>query len=124
MQLASGRHPLLIRRVLSDAGHLSNDQGAALLAEVLRISEPGRLRHLVQLHLSQECNRPELAHAAARQVVEHLGMATTIHTTDQECSGPTIRLGDVAAAKPIRRATRKRSLDAVPLALFAAEDVE
>ena len=28
MQLGSGRHPLLIRRVLSDDGHLSNDSGA------------------------------------------------------------------------------------------------
>jgi phosphoribosyl 1,2-cyclic phosphodiesterase len=94
MQLASGRHPLLIRRVLSDWGHLSNEQGASLFAEVLRLSRPGRVQHLVQLHLSRQCNRPALAHTAARQVLERLGLDMTIHTTEQEQAGPSITLGE------------------------------
>ena len=93
MQLVSGRHPMLIRRVLGDAGHLSNEQGAALLAEVVRRSQPGRLRHLVQLHLSQECNRPELAESVARKTRESLGIELSIHTTEQGRAGPTITLG-------------------------------
>src|SRR5260370_1255733 len=51
MEYARGRSPRLIMRVLGDEGHLSNAQAAGLLREVVRLSEPGRLRHLVQLHL-------------------------------------------------------------------------
>lgn len=98
MQLSSGRDPMLIRRILSDVGHLSNEQGAALLAEVLNRSTPGRLKHLVQLHLSRDCNRPELAQAAAQDVLDQLSAAMEIHTTDQRRAGPAIRLG----ALPVR----------------------
>jgi phosphoribosyl 1,2-cyclic phosphodiesterase len=97
MQFASGRHPLLIRRVLGDSGHLSNDQGASLLAEVLRLSQPGRLRHVVQLHLSRECNFPELAAKAARGVVDGAAMLIAVHTTEQGHAGPTITLGEEVA---------------------------
>jgi len=93
MQLASRRSPLLIRRVLGDQGHLSNEQGAALFAEVLRRSTPGRIRHLVQLHLSRECNFAELAYAAAERVVRSSGEDVAIHTTVQGRAGPSIVLG-------------------------------
>jgi phosphoribosyl 1,2-cyclic phosphodiesterase len=94
LQLASGRHPLLIRRVLSDTGHLSNDQAARMFAEILQISAPGRIRHLVQLHLSRECNRPDLARTAARQVLDRLELDMPIYTTQQQRAGPTIALGE------------------------------
>ena len=119
MQLASGRHPQLIRRVLSDEGHLSNEQAADFLGEILLCGEPGRLKHLVQLHLSQECNRPELARAAARRVLHRLGIEMAIHTTDQEAAGPTIRLGDTARALVRRRVARKASLFLQPLLPWA-----
>ena len=54
MQLASRRARWLINRVLGEFGHLSNVQGAKLLEECVRRSSAGRLRHLVQLHLSSE----------------------------------------------------------------------
>ena len=41
LQYASGRSPRLIQRVLGDRGHLSNEQAAALLGEVLRRSPAG-----------------------------------------------------------------------------------
>jgi phosphoribosyl 1,2-cyclic phosphodiesterase len=115
MQLGSGRHPHLIRRILGEEGHLSNDQGAAFLAEVLRISEPGRLRHLVQLHLSQDCNRPELARSAAEQVMQRLNVALTIHTSDQDCAGPTIGLNAPVAGSARRASPRKKSMLEQPL---------
>jgi phosphoribosyl 1,2-cyclic phosphodiesterase len=63
MQKASGRPALLIRRVLGGQGHLSNRQAA----EVARaVDRSAGLRWLVPLHLSRDCNRPELATAAAR----------------------------------------------------------
>src|SRR5262249_11599682 len=60
LQLASGRMRWLINRVLGEFGHLSNVQAARLLEECARISVPGRLQHVVQLHLSRDCNRPAL----------------------------------------------------------------
>ncbi len=95
MQLSSGRHPLLIRRVLGDNGHLSNDQAAELLTAILKASTPGRLAHVVQLHLSQDCNRAELAEAAARQVLDLLGVDMAIHTTDRRRVGPSIAIGAI-----------------------------
>jgi phosphoribosyl 1,2-cyclic phosphodiesterase len=110
LQYASGRSPRLIRRVLGDQGHLSNTQAAALFAEVLRQSERGRLQHLVQLHLSRQCNRHELAHDAAQHVVRHHGATVQVHTTSQEFAGPTVSFGDTPARTRRRRwPTRKTS---------------
>ena len=120
LQLQSGRHPFLIRRVLSDQGHLSNAQAADMLAEVLRISEPGRLRHLVQLHLSQQCNRPELAESAARQALERHGVELPIHTTDQKKAAPVIDLSRLPTAAPRRRRIASKVANCVqPMLPFA-----
>src|SRR4029077_6304088 len=56
MQLASRRVRWLIHRVLGEFGHLSNAQGARLLEECVTRSPRRRLRHVIQLHLSRECN--------------------------------------------------------------------
>lgn len=123
LQLKSGRHPFLIRRVLSDVGHLSNDQAAGLLTEILKCSEPQRLRSLVQLHLSKECNQPELARVAARAVLDRLGLDVPIHTTDQEQAGPTIRLGGPAPAPRRRRRSVRGPLHFMqPMLAYEVED--
>jgi hypothetical protein len=92
LQLASGRARWLIHRVLGDFGHLSNAQGAQLLEECAGHSTPGRLRHVIQLHLSQECNRPALAVAAAREVFERRNLHAALHTANQDVPSPTISL--------------------------------
>jgi phosphoribosyl 1,2-cyclic phosphodiesterase len=84
LQRRSGRPQSLIARVLGDQGHLSNEQGAALVSDVLRRSDPGRTRHLVLLHLSQQCNRPELALAAARAAVRPFGRRPTMLAARQD----------------------------------------
>jgi phosphoribosyl 1,2-cyclic phosphodiesterase len=99
MQKNSGRSPQLIRRNLGDRGHLSNDQAAALVAEVVKRSPAGRLRHVVQLHLSRQCNRPELARAAAESIA--VGADFALHTAAQNEPGPTL-----AADVPRRRVRR------------------
>ncbi len=110
MEYASGRSSRLIDRVLGDEGHLSNAQGAGLVRAVLARSEPGRVRHLVQLHLSRECNRPALAREAARAVVDELAARLDVHTARQDEAGVTLHLGAGAAVrrKP-GRASGKRS---------------
>src|SRR5262249_45457092 len=57
MQRTSGRPAHLIERVLSDDGHLSNEQGAELIRAAIRYSANGCLRYVLPLHLSRQCNR-------------------------------------------------------------------
>ncbi len=102
LETTSGRAPRLIARILGHEGHLSNEQAASLVGEILRQSEAGRLQHLVQLHLSRDCNRPALARAAAAPLLADFP-ALRIHTARQDRPGPRLRLGEPA------RKTRSRS---------------
>ncbi len=54
MQAASSRPEFLKRRIMGGAGHLSNQETIA----AVRAIEPKR--HVVLLHLSRQCNTPEL----------------------------------------------------------------
>jgi phosphoribosyl 1,2-cyclic phosphodiesterase len=107
LEKRSGRASTLIERVLGDDGHLSNAQAAALLNEVLALSERGRLRHIVQLHLSRDCNRPELARTAAGAVLAEWSESATVHTARQDRPGPRLTLGGFVA-RAVRRLTRRR----------------
>jgi phosphoribosyl 1,2-cyclic phosphodiesterase len=111
LEYASGRMPRLIARVLGDEGHLSNEQAADLVRAVLTRSPAGRPRHLVQLHLSRDCNRPSLARAAALRALVGR-MDVTVHTADQDWPGETLHLNPVlpARARPIRASQRQRAL--------------
>ncbi len=109
LECTSGRSPALIARVLGDQGHLSNVQAAALLREIVRLSAPGRLQQVVQLHLSRDCNRPALAAEAARAVLAHLPELIPLHTASQDEPGPTFALGKPAVeSRPARPSVRRR----------------
>jgi phosphoribosyl 1,2-cyclic phosphodiesterase len=114
MQYASGRQPRLIARVLGDEGHLSNVQAADLVREVLRRSAAERLRHVVQLHLSRDCNRPALAAAAAREVVAEVPWAVEVHTASQDIPGPRLQLGLTTGTRLRRRFVPARRRGPVP----------
>jgi phosphoribosyl 1,2-cyclic phosphodiesterase len=103
MQQTSGRTPRLIQRILGDDGHLSNVQAVALVRSVLERSAAGRPRHLVQLHLSRECNRPMLARTAARTLLTELGIDLTLHTAKQDTVGVTLHLNSDATRVRSRR---------------------
>jgi hypothetical protein len=98
MQRTSGRHPLLIARCLSDDGHLSNVQAAALLRQALLCNAARRPRQIVQLHLSRQCNLPQLALEAAQSVLDELGLAIPIHTAAQHAPSPAFHCGNSAIA--------------------------
>jgi phosphoribosyl 1,2-cyclic phosphodiesterase len=87
MELSSGRHPLLIERVLGAEGHLSNVQAAEAFRRVLQMGRNGGPKYLVQLHLSDECNLPRLAYDAAYEVVKELGASTQVFSTRQQMRG-------------------------------------
>ncbi len=61
LQAYSGRPEFLRRRITNGSGHLSNQQAAQAVREI----QPRE--HVVLLHLSLDCNRPELA------AMEHQG---------------------------------------------------
>jgi phosphoribosyl 1,2-cyclic phosphodiesterase len=93
LEYASGRSPLLIARVLGDQGHLSNAQAAAFLHELLRVSQPGRLQQIVQLHLSRDCNHPDLARTQIIGVLRLYGVRVDIHTAGQHFATPLLTVG-------------------------------
>ena len=68
-----------------------------------RRSTLGRLRYLVQLHLSEDCNRPALARRAARVVLDELSQSTQLHTARQDGPGPAM---DLEPANGKRRRSR------------------
>lgn len=103
MQRTSRRPHWLKARVLSDFGHLSNVQAAHLLRACLRQSAPGRLRHVVQLHLSRDCNRPELAAAAAHDILRQQEHGATIQTAEQDCVGTPIGIVGGSRDQTVRR---------------------
>ena len=66
MEHRAERPKMLIDRVLSDSGHLSNEQAGELAAAIVSRSGDKRPSPSVQLHLSRHCNKPELALRAGR----------------------------------------------------------
>jgi phosphoribosyl 1,2-cyclic phosphodiesterase len=100
LEHASGRSPALIARILGEEGHLSNAQAVALLLEVARLSKPGRLRKVVQLHLSRDCNRPELAAEVARAALLECAPSVDLYTASQYDPGPTLVLGGPGSRIP------------------------
>lgn len=73
--LRRGRYPWPVKqRIAGPLGHLSNEQGAALLGA---LAARGRLRHVVLAHLSENNNLPELALGAARRQLQ--GRPISLH---------------------------------------------
>ena len=93
LQRQSKRPRILIDRVLGKYGHLSNAQAADLTRTVAR---GGGLRYLIQLHLSRDCNRPDLAADAGRAAAP----AATVVTASQ--SDPTAPITLTAEAVRVR----------------------
>jgi len=85
------------QRILSRHGHLSNDAAAAALAEVMSAD----LRHLFLGHLSEDCNRPELARERmARQLAELGADHVALEVTCQREISQTVTLAANAAPPP------------------------
>jgi phosphoribosyl 1,2-cyclic phosphodiesterase len=71
--LMSGSYPHFLKaRILSDQGHLGNDQSAAFLAGVVGEN----LRHICLAHLSHQNNTPEIALQTLKQAFKDKGIST------------------------------------------------
>lgn len=92
LQKASRRPRFLIDRVLGSHGHLSNHQAGELTAAIARSSRTQGLIGLVQLHLSRECNQPELAHAAGLAALRTDAPDARLITASQHSVAPSLEL--------------------------------
>ena len=92
LERRSRRPQLLIDRVLGDCGHLSNEQAGELAAAIAARSGDGFPGHLVQLHLSRECNKAELAARAGRAALAELNPRIEIVTARQDRAVKSIAL--------------------------------
>ena len=77
------------QRIMSRHGHLSNDEAAAVIGEIIS----AKLQHIVLAHLSRDCNRPELAHQVVDHKLKQVG-ATHVRTVvaHQQQPTPTLML--------------------------------
>ena len=82
MQMCSSRPPFLKRRIMGGSGHLSNEQA---LHAVARIAQTSPLSHIALLHLSRECNCPDLVrrlyHTRIPQVIDRLTISNQFEPT-------------------------------------------
>ncbi|MFX3623281.1 MAG: MBL fold metallo-hydrolase [Ectobacillus sp.] len=81
--LRMGRYPWSVkRRILSDVGHVSNEDAALAMIDVIT----DRTKHIYLAHLSQDNNMKELAQLSVSQVLEGkglpVGQAFQLHDTD------------------------------------------
>lgn len=105
LERASSRPAFLVQRVLGDEGHLSNRQAAEFTRAVAARSGPGFPSHLVQLHLSRDCNHPFLAESAGRNALADLNPSAVVLTARQDSTArsiPLTRRPDAAARTSLR----------------------
>ena len=76
--LLCGAYPYpLKRRILSDTGHLCNEDAAAA---IVRLAKRG-MREFLLGHLSRENNTPELAAVTVRAALEEAGFGSEVRVT-------------------------------------------
>lgn len=70
--LKIGPYPMYLkRRILSEYGHLSNEDAGYITREILQY---GKVKHVLLAHLSKENNFPELAFETVRGILEDAGI--------------------------------------------------
>lgn len=88
--LRDGPYPWpLKQRIAGGLGHLSNDDAAAGLRELVG----DRLRWVVAYHLSQVNNDPALAAEAIGEELDRLGSVARVRISSQDEPGPWLEIG-------------------------------
>jgi phosphoribosyl 1,2-cyclic phosphodiesterase len=101
LQRRSGRSWHLIARNLGERGHLSNEQAGEFLSAIYARSRPGAVKDVVLLHLSRQCNRPELAIGSARAAGRSCGRRSAVHVALQAEASASV------SVSPARRGVRE-----------------
>lgn len=92
--LRTGPYPAVVRqRIAGSTGHLSNRAAAELIAE---LHHPG-LRAVVLAHLSERCNRPEMAREAVAAALATRGFDGELLVADQR---RPVAVGELVGGRP------------------------
>ncbi len=92
------RPPHLKQRITSRHGHLSNEGAADFLEQLLHPN----LRHLYCVHLSSDCNTPEIVQTEITAKLAALGTGQVqVHLTEQTAPCPTLVLPINLAQKSV-----------------------
>ncbi|SFI69346.1 MBL fold metallo-hydrolase [Thermoflavimicrobium dichotomicum] len=86
--LRVGSYPWNVkRRILSDIGHLSNEDSGEALVDVLH----GKGEHVYLAHLSKDNNLSELAHLTVKEILEDAGLEVgkDVHLWETYADRPT-----------------------------------
>ncbi len=91
--LRMGRYPWYLKqRILGDKGHLSNDDGALALSEIIG----DRTKKVFLGHLSQQNNMKQIAHSTVEEILhaKETGVGETfyLYDTDPEVATPLFSL--------------------------------
>lgn len=85
-----GRYPWSVkRRILSDSGHVSNEDCGYALSEVVG----NKTERIYLAHLSQDNNMKELAKMSVEQILQKHGINIDIHHTDPAAATPLYKIG-------------------------------
>ena len=96
-QIESARPAMLKNRIMGGSGHLSNDQTLEAVRKIFDHSDR-KMRHLVLLHLSRQCNDPAIIRGIYRR---HPDLESRLHLSTQYT--PTAWLSAVASQRqPLR----------------------
>ena len=68
--LHTNRPMILIQRIMSEYGHLCNEDSAFATLEIIG----DKIKEIVLAHLSEEANTPELALEAYRKIFQYKGL--------------------------------------------------
>ena len=80
------------QRIQSRHGHLSNTAAAAVIEQLL---PGGRLERVVLGHLSRDCNTPELASGAVKELLQKCGCGETeVYCAGQSQISPRFKIGE------------------------------
>jgi phosphoribosyl 1,2-cyclic phosphodiesterase len=105
MQIDSSRPMFLKRRIMNGRGHLSNDES---LGAVRRIAGQSELAHVVPLHLSQQCNDPQIVKRLYAKRAPELLDALTL--SNQHEPTPTLTVQQVTGAERSSAARRNEQM--------------
>jgi phosphoribosyl 1,2-cyclic phosphodiesterase len=82
------------QRIMSRHGHLSNNAAAVVISELL----PGKVERVVLGHLSRDCNTPDLACGAVREICQKMGKTDIeVFCASQTQISPRFCIGETTA---------------------------
>ena len=92
LQKNSKRPQFLIDRIMGNEGHLSNYQAVCFLDYLKSLGVSKLPKHLVQVHLSEQCNSPEHAQAALKLFLKDSTINMRLQTAQSKKTTSPINL--------------------------------